>query len=94
MDFDPERQVFELSERETSLLGIHPAWSVCPRERVSQLYAYVVRQSAVTFDVPRRPFRRRMEIRRQVAARNVAQAILEQLEPFIEESVELPNDLE
>lgn len=95
MDFDPERQVFELSERETTLLGIHPAWSVCPQERAPQLYSYVLHQSAMTFDTPRWPIRRyRAEIRRQVAARKVAESILEQLEPFIEGQCGTSNDLE
>ena len=88
MDFDPERQVFELSERETAVLGLHPAWSVCPQERAPQLYAYVLRQSAVTFEVPKWPLRRRAEVRRHADVRKVAQTILEQLEPFIDEQTE------
>lgn len=85
MDFDAERQVFELSEREMKLLRVHPVWGVCERARAPQLYAYVVRQAAPNFELPNRPLRRKIEIRRQLAARDAAQVILGQLEPFIEE---------
>lgn len=85
MDFDPEKQLFMPTEREMKVLQLHPAWGKCSRDKAASLYTYIVRQATISVELPKRPFRRQQEMRRQLAARELAQVMLAQLEPFIDE---------
>ena len=88
MEIDETQKLFVLEPHETKLLKMHPAWGVCEFEKAPALYAYIVRQATVDLNLPRHPRRRLLEARRQLAARDVAQVMLGQLEPFVIERAE------
>ena len=95
MDFDPERQEFTLTEREQRLLRLHPAWGVVKVENAAQLHQYVARQADISnFNALPGRARRKVEIRRHLAARDVAQVIMGQLETFMNDGPELLADLQ
>lgn len=91
MDFDPERQEFTLSDREMRVMRLHPAWGVFAVSKVPALYAYVIGQATTNFNAIPRQAHRKVEIRRQLVARDMAQVIIAQLEPFLPTADDVPD---